>query len=213
MFGKIKIRTLFFAVASGVAGGALLAFLILKNEEFEKSTVPDSEKYSLRNLLYPNENDGENFSESETASRFAHRDFSFNGENVVIKNASDGNAESRLEFSKGDLYERYGGGRDNHPSNTPNAKDNRVWVDAKIPIEISSRLKLYSVSTMTLGTTESNSLETYTQNYSLGGGFGLSYRVSDNVEFDFDYRRTRPIDSKNEDPATSAAGISVKLSF
>ena len=66
---------------------------------------------------------------------------------------------------------------------------------------------------MTLGTTESNSLETYTQNYSLGGGFGLSYRVSDNVEFDFDYRRTRPIDSKNEDPATSAAGISVKLSF
>ena len=94
MFGKIKIRTLFFAVASGAAGGALLAFLILKNEEFEKSTVSDSEKYSFRNLLYPNEDDGENFSESETASRLPHRDFSFNGENVVIKNASDGNVES-----------------------------------------------------------------------------------------------------------------------
>lgn len=204
---------LFFAAVFGVAGGALLAFLILKHEKTENNTANDSEKYFLQNLFYSIENNKEDFSESEEATRFLHRDFRFNGEGIITKRTPTGNAESGLEFSEGDLYERYGGGRDNHPSNTPNAKDNRVWVDAKIPIEISSRLKLYSVSTMTLGTTESNSLETYTQNYSLGGGFGLSYRVSDNVEFDFDYRRTRPIDSKNEDPATSAAGISVKLSF
>lgn len=210
---KIKMRMLFFAAVFGVAGGALLAFLILKNEKTENNTANDSEKYFLQNLFYSIENNKEDFSESEEATRFLHRDFRFNGEGIITKRTPTGNAESGLEFSEGDLYERYGGGRDNHPSNTPNAKDNRVWVDAKIPIEISSRLKLYSVSTMTLGTTESNSLETYTQNYSLGGGFGLSYRVSDNVEFDFDYRRTRPIDSKNEDPATSAAGISVKLSF
>ncbi|MBQ9758204.1 MAG: hypothetical protein IJW12_00325, partial [Opitutales bacterium] len=134
----------------------------------------------------------------------------FDGEKIFAR--TDGNANN-VEFSSGDLYERYGGGRDNHPSNTPTSKDRRLWLDARLPVEISSRLKLYGASTVTLGDTSAATIADYTRNYGIGGGIGFTYRLTPTAELDFDYRHTLPIDAKNDDPSTDSAGISLRLKF
>ena len=134
----------------------------------------------------------------------------FDGEKIFAR--TDGNAD-RVEFGSGDLYQRYGGGRDNHPSNTPTSKDHRLWLDARIPVEISSRLKLYGASTLTLGDTSAATISDYTRNYGIGGGIGFTYFLTPTAELDFDYRHTLPIDAKNSDPSTDSAGISLRLKF
>lgn len=216
MHQKIKTGSRFFVAAFAGVALLILCFLLFRESPKEARTPDSAGKSpteSVENFLMKTRTTDNAFPQSKSTTRLLPRNLRFNGGNVIIKSGENEESNDGVEFSEGDLYELYGGGRDDHPSNTPNAKDNRLWIDAKIPVEISSKLKLYGVSTMTLGATEENSISTYTRNYSLGGGFGLSYRVSDSVELDFDYRRTRPLDSGNEDPSTTAAGISVKLSF
>lgn len=125
-------------------------------------------------------------------------------------------AESGFHFGNGDLYDQYGGGREYLPDKAAdNSRDDRIWIDARIPLEISSRLKLYGVSTLTLGNVSTETSADYAKNYGFGGGFGFSYLLSPSAELNFDFRRTRALDGRSEtgDAPTDSAGISLKLKF
>lgn len=122
----------------------------------------------------------------------------------------------KIFLGNGDLFDTYGGGREYLPERKADGRrDDRVWIDARVPLEISSRLKLYGVSTLTLGNVSSETMDDYARNYGLGGGFGISYRILPNAELNFDFRRTRTLETsrEDEDPTTDSAGISLKLKF
>lgn len=125
-------------------------------------------------------------------------------------------AESGFYFWNGDLYDQYGGGREYLSDKAAdNSRDDRIWIDARIPLEISSRIKLYGVSTLTLGNVSTETSADYAKNYGFGGGFGFSYLLSPSAELNFDFRRTRAFDARSEtdDAPTDSAGISIKLKF
>ncbi|MBP3302335.1 MAG: hypothetical protein J6L64_04290 [Opitutales bacterium] len=194
----------------GIIGGLLFlfsVFLIFREESKKhRSPVPARERSEGLPTATP---------VSETSkpaeNKLPHFEtLEFDGEKIFTR--TDGNADG-VQFSSGDLYERYGGGRDNHPSNTPTSKDRRLWLDARLPLEVSSRLKLYGASTLTLGDTSAATISDYTRNYGIGGGIGFTYFLTPDAELDFDYRHTLPIDAKNSDPSTDSAGISLRLKF
>ena len=193
----------------GLIGGLLFLFsvFLIFREEIKKHGAPVPEREMPENVPFvpaskPSEHSGNGIPRFETLE--------FDGEKIFA--GTDGNADG-VEFSSGDLYERYGGGRDNHPSNTPTSKDRRLWLDARLPVEITSRLKLYRASTVTLGDTSAATISDYTKNYGIGGGIGFTYLLTPTAELDFDYRHTLPIDAKNDDPTTDSAGISLRLKF
>lgn len=140
------------------------------------------------------------------------KNIKFNGEKISAKPPDGGNAE-RVVFDSGDIYARYGGGRDEHPSNTPESKDRRLWLDVRLPFEVSLKLKIYGASTVTLGDTDAASISDYAKNYGIGGGLGFTYQLTPTAELDFDYRHTIPIDERNDNPATNSAGISLRVKF
>lgn len=195
----------------GLIGGLLFlfsVFLIFREENKKHGAPPVPARERPENVPPPPANEPSNEHSENEIPRF--ETLEFDGEKIFAR--TDGNADN-VEFSSGDLYERYGGGRDNHPSNTPTSKDRRLWLDARIPVEISSRLKLYGASTVTLGDTSAATISDYTRNYGIGGGIGFTYRLTPTAELDFDYRHTLPIDAKNDDPSTDSAGISLRLKF
>lgn len=149
---------------------------------------------------------------------FSADEMTFDGADVRFeKKSRSGAADSRkIFFGNGDLFDTYGGGREYLPERKADGRrDDRVWIDARVPLEISSRLKLYGVSTLTLGNVSSETMDDYARNYGLGGGFGVSYRILPNAELNFDFRRTRALETsrEDEDPTTDSAGISLKLKF
>lgn len=165
---------------------------------------------------------GTDFSEeagSRRAGIFGDDDFVFDARSFSVESrADDGNASSApVLFENGDLYDIYGGGREYRPENSPSEnRDNRLWIDARVPLEISRNLRLYGVSTLTLGDVAAGTMEDYARNYGIGGGFGISYKISRDAELNFDFRRTRALENsadKDKDPDTSSAGISVRLKF
>jgi hypothetical protein len=203
----------------GIIGGLLFLFsvFLIFREEIRKRPDFFPTLNRLQKLTNPQPEPGMHATSNTESQAAPTSDYfsgiEFEGEKISSSRTTDGNGDESIEFRTGDLYERYGGGKDTHPSNTPTSKDQRLWLDARIPIEISSKVKLYGASTLTLGDTNSATLADYTQNYGIGGGIGLSYRLGKNAELNFDYRHTRAIDTKNDDPTTDSAGISVRLNF
>lgn len=193
----------------GLIGGLLFLFsvFLIFREESKKHGVFVPAREIPESAPHAPENEYSEDSENETSSFDA---FEFDGEKIFAR--TDKRASS-VEFSSGDLYERYGGGRDSHPSNTQTSKDRRLWLDARLPVEITSRLKLYGASTVTLGDTSAATISDYTRNYGIGGGIGFTYRLTLTAELDFDYRHTLQIDAKNNDPSTDSAGVSLRLKF
>lgn len=127
-------------------------------------------------------------------------------------------ADAIVYLENGDIYGRYGGGREYLPDDAVAAeRDNRLWIDARVPLEFSPRAKFYFVSTLTLGdeALSPESLSDYARYYGVGGGFGFSFLLSPDAELNFDVRRTRAMESATEDrdPQTDSAGISIKVKF
>lgn len=215
MTKKNKIARAFFI---GFFGGALPIFFVFlifhdRQADTKKNVSANNDFFSFFTSFPKVEISGENDFSAPPGK--TTENFTFDGSAVIFPagTSTKSGKPHLIELSDGDLYERYGGGRDSHPSNTPPAKDQRLQIDARVPVEISSKLKIYGVSTMTLGETESSTVSDYVKNYGIGGGIGLSYEISPHAELDFDYRRTLPLESKNDDPATESAGISIRLKF
>ena len=143
-------------------------------------------------------------------------EFAFSGAKIVpadTHEAAEHVAPVRLE--NGDLFDRYGGGREYLPENEPgDDRDRRLWIDARVPVNISSRLKLYGVSTLTLGDARAAStVSDYAKYYGIGGGLGLSFRISPSVELNLDLRRTHSLERSDsvQEADTDSAGISLKI--
>ena len=138
---------------------------------------------------------------------------------VRLESRREGDSDDAIIYlENGDIYGRYGGGREYLPDDAVAAeRDNRLWIDARVPLEFSPRAKFYFVSTLTLGdeTLSPESLSDYARYYGVGGGFGFSFLLSPDAELNFDVRRTRTMESATEDrdPQTDSAGISIKVKF
>ena len=137
---------------------------------------------------------------------------------VRLESRREGDSEAIVYLENGDIYGRYGGGREYLPDDAVAAeRDNRLWIDARVPLEFSPRAKFYFVSTLTLGdeVLAPESLSDYARYYGVGGGFGFSFLLSPDAELNFDVRRTRTMESATEDrdPQTDSAGISIKVKF
>ena len=140
-------------------------------------------------------------------------------ESVRLESRREGDSDDAIVYlENGDIYGRYGGGREYLPDDAVAAeRDNRLWIDARVPLEFSPRAKFYFVSTLTLGDEilAPESLSDYARYYGVGGGFGFSFLLSPDAELNFDVRRTRTMESATEDrdPQTDSAGISIKVKF
>lgn len=138
---------------------------------------------------------------------------------VRLESRREGDSDDAIIYlENGDIYGRYGGGREYLPDDAVAAeRDNRLWIDARVPLEFSPRAKFYFVSTLTLGdeVLAPESLSDYARYYGVGGGFGFSFLLSPDAELNFDVRRTRTMESATEDrdPQTDSAGISIKVKF
>lgn len=138
---------------------------------------------------------------------------------VRLESRREGDSDDAIIYlENGDIYGRYGGGREYLPDDAVAAeRDNRLWIDARVPLEFSPRAKFYFVSTLTLGdeALSPESLSDYARYYGVGGGFGFSFLLSPDAELNFDVRRTRTMESATEDrdPQTDSAGISIKVKF
>ena len=138
---------------------------------------------------------------------------------VRLESRREGDSDDAIVYlENGDIYGRYGGGREYLPDDAVAAeRDNRLWIDARVPLELSPRAKFYFVSTLTLGdeVLAPESLSDYARYYGVGGGFGFSFLLSPDAELNFDVRRTRTMESATEDrdPQTDSAGISIKVKF
>ncbi|HIV03544.1 MAG TPA: hypothetical protein IAC75_00100 [Candidatus Spyradosoma merdigallinarum] len=137
---------------------------------------------------------------------------------VRLESRREGDSDAIVYLENGDIYGRYGGGREYLPDDAVAAeRDNRLWIDARVPLEFSPRAKFYFVSTLTLGdeVLAPESLSDYARYYGVGGGFGFSFLLSPDAELNFDVRRTRTMESATEDrdPQTDSAGISIKVKF
>lgn len=138
---------------------------------------------------------------------------------VRLESRREGDSDDAIVYlENGDIYGRYGGGREYLPDDAVAAeRDNRLWIDARVPLEFSPRAKFYFVSTLTLGdeVLAPESLSDYARYYGVGGGFGFSFLLSPDAELNFDVRRTRTMESATEDrdPQTDSAGISIKVKF
>lgn len=152
------------------------------------------------------------------ATDFFHREKEFLAGVPVFDAQKISEKNSGFVFRNGDIFSAYGGGREYLADDgaTDDARDNRVWIDAKLPLDISTRLKLYGVSTLTLGDIAAREFSDYKKTYGVGGGIGVSYKITPFAELNFDVRRTKTIDSEKDgvdDDETDSFGISVKLSF
>ena len=138
---------------------------------------------------------------------------------VRLESRREGDSDDAIVYlENGDIYGRYGGGREYLPDDAVAAeRDNRLWIDARVPLEFSPRAKFYFVSTLTLGdeVLAPESLSDYARYYGVGGGFGFSFLLSPDAELNFDVRRTRTMESATEDrdTQTESAGISIKVKF
>lgn len=138
---------------------------------------------------------------------------------VRLESRREGDSDDAIVYlENGDIYGRYSGGREYLPDDAVAAeRDNRLWIDARVPLEFSPRAKFYFVSTLTLGdeVLAPESLSDYARYYGVGGGFGFSFLLSPDAELNFDVRRTRTMESATEDrdPQTDSAGISIKVKF
>lgn len=184
----------------------------------KKTTVPAENEAEPRVEFFGDGIPAE--SSEEKPENFGEDDFVFDSRSFSLKKRDDSAEPARstpVFLENGDLYDIYGGGREYRPENSPaDNRDNRVWIDARVPLEISDRLRLYGVSTLTLGDVSAATMTDYTRSYGIGGGFGLTYQISPDAELNFDFRRTRTLESaadKEKDPSTSSAGISLKLKF
>lgn len=219
---KVALLVLFLSVATAIALAAAWFFVLSK---FAKPTTHEENELSRVSVALsralPNEPDifGDTRPSRKKTSAPARENFAFDGAMLVpVANAqdSDDDDEAPIFLKNGDLFELYGGGREYLPENaTDDMRDHRLWIDARVPVNLSSRLKLYGVSTFTLGDAVENasSIADYARYYGIGGGFGLSFKITDSIELNFDLRRTRSLE--NSDPAqetkTDSAGISLKI--
>lgn len=152
----------------------------------------------------------------KTAER-ERSDFVFDGARLVpAANTQESDDDAPIFLQNGDLFDLYGGGREYLSEDASgDSRDHRLWIDARVPVNLSSRLKLYGVSTFTLGDARESatSVADYARYYGIGGGIGLSFRVTDSVELNFDLRRTRSLENADsaQDPKTDSAGISLKI--
>ena len=121
-----------------------------------------------------------------------------------------------FEITSGDIIGLNAGGREFHPDgSTVYGEDSRAWFDARFPLLDSSALSLYGAGTIGFDTARIGTAQDAfsRENISLGGGFGISLRISENAEILFDYRLSRPLDSESLFDTNNAAGFSLKLSF
>ena len=122
---------------------------------------------------------------------------------VRLESRREGDSDDAIVYlENGDIYGRYGGGREYLPDDAVAAERDK---------------KFYFVSTLTLGdeALSPESLSDYARYYGVGGGFGFSFLLSPDAELNFDVRRTRTMESATEDrdPQTDSAGISIKVKF
>ncbi len=215
------LLALFLAGAGGIAFAAVRIFVISKSDETPARDDEISRVSVALSRALPNEPDifGNARPSREKTSAPARENFVFDGAMLVpVKNAQDSDDDDAPIFlQNGDLFDLYGGGREYLPEDASgdNTRDHRLWIDARVPVNLSSRLKLYGVSTFTLGDAAENasSIADYARYYGIGGGFGLSFKITDSIELNLDLRRTRSLE--NSDPAqetkTDSAGISLKI--
>lgn len=122
-----------------------------------------------------------------------------------------------VRFGDGDIVGVHTGGRSRAPDGSGiKGRDNRRWFDAKFPLTQSQRLSLYGATGIGLGD-KSPDTKTETslsrEHLSVGGGFGFSYRLSNNIELLFDYRHSRPLDTSSLYHQGDAAGFTLHFSF
>lgn len=146
------------------------------------------------------------------------RAFRFDGSVLSYEDPAESDNDNffrQIRFENGDVVERYSGQELQSAATSQKAEDNRIWLDMRMPLESTSRFKLYGISTVNLGDTDAKTLEDYTQNYGIGGGIGVTYKISENAELNFDFRHTKTLrnEGNENDPNTSSAGISLKLEF
>lgn len=221
------VRRIFFgAILFGIAGvGAFLPFSRGNDGFFPKNSarkaaagIDGTTRPISSSRENPHENSDENPGKEKFSPALDWKNFRFDG-NVFAAESAGTREENPTKFSlaSGDLYELYGGGREfvQNKSKFAGERDNRIWIDARLPLEVSRRLKIYGVSTLTLGETEyANTLEDYRRSYGFGGGIGVSYRITPAAELKFDFRRTHSLETQGEDSgATDSAGISLKVRF
>lgn len=127
------------------------------------------------------------------------------------------NTPSVLQFGNGDIIGVHSGGRPRAPDGSgTKGSDTRRWFDAKFPLNQSRRLNFYGATGVGIGNNsedEEAATELSREQLSVGGGFGFSYRLGENVELQFDYRHSRPLDSSSNYDPGNAAGFTVHLSF
>ena len=216
------LLALFLAVAGGIAFAAVRIFEISKSDETPARDDEISRVSVALSRALPNEPDifGNARPSRKKTSAPARENFVFDGAMLVpVKNVqeSDDDDDAPIFLQNGDLFDLYGGGREYLPEDASgdNTRDHRLWIDARVPVNLSSRLKLYGVSTFTLGDAAetASSIADYARYYGIGGGFGLSFKITDSIELNLDLRRTRSLE--NSDPAqetkTDSAGISLKI--
>ncbi len=215
------LLALFLAGAGGIAFAAVRIFVISKSDETPARDDEISRVSVALSRALPNEPDifGNSRPIRKKTSAPARENFVFDGAMLVpVKNAQESDDDDAPIFlQNGDLFDLYGGGREYLPEDASgdNTRDHRLWIDARVPVNLSSRLKLYGVSTFTLGDAAENasSIADYARYYGIGGGFGLSFKITDSIELNLDLRRTRSLE--NSDPAqetkTDSAGISLKI--
>ena len=214
------LLALFLAVAGGIAFAAVRIFEISKSDETPAHDDEISRVSVALSRALPNEPDifGNARPSRKKTSAPARENFVFDGAMLVpVKNAQESDDDAPIFLQNGDLFDLYGGGREYLPEDASgdNTRDHRLWIDARVPVNLSSRLKLYGVSTFTLGDAAENasSIADYARYYGIGGGFGLSFKITDSIELNLDLRRTRSLE--NSDPAqetkTDSAGISLKI--
>lgn len=148
----------------------------------------------------------------------ASRAFRFDGAVLSYEDLSESDSDNffrQIRFENGDVVERYSGQEIQSAATSQKAEDNRIWIDMRMPLESTSRFKLYGISTINLGDTDAKTIEDYTQNYGIGGGVGVSIKIAEHAELNFDFRHTQTLRSASgeNDPNTSSTGVSLKLEF
>lgn len=218
-----RLRAALPLLAIPVAGEALCVALFVfvfstKAPQEEKTDAPAEDLSALLGLPTAprSEADAGTSPDENSFGDALGGGFAFSGAKIVPAD-SRGSAEhvSPVRLENGDLFDRYGGGREYLPENAPgDDRDRRLWIDARVPVNVSSRLKLYGVSTLTLGDARAAStVSDYAKYYGIGGGLGLSFRISPSVELNLDLRRTRSLERSDsvQDADTDSAGISLKI--
>lgn len=203
-----NLLALIFTVALVAA-----CLILLSRPEYKMSrqTIRESEIFRRYAGAFPTE------AEELLSLRIFNADFDRVYASLYAPDRTEPDNRLRIQFGDGDIVGIHTGGRSRAPDGSGiKGRDNRRWLDAKFPLTRSRRLSLYGATGVGLGDKVSDA-KTETslsrERLSVGGGFGFSYRLSENAELIFDYRHSRPLDASSLYRQGDAAGFTLHFSF